>query len=120
MKIVPADPLTRARTPKRQDRFPSFRLLESLSLFHSCVYAALLFFWLGPDNRSATMVLGWAHGVLWIGMALLCIVAARHRTIPFWLAVLVAVIGGLGPFAGTIGFLWEQRRRTRQTAVQPS
>ena len=38
-------------------------------------------------------------------MSLVCIAAARMRVIPFWLAVTVAVLGGLGPFAGTIGFI---------------
>lgn len=98
-------------------RFPSFGLLRTLSFVHSTVYAALLFFWLAPGFAPETMVFGWAHGILWIVMSLLVIVAARHRTIPFWLAVTVAVIGGLGPFAGTIGFVFEERRRTRAAPV---
>jgi hypothetical protein len=119
MRVAPADPLARARLREttRRPRFPSFRFLEILSFVHSGVYAALIFFWLGPDDPTASMVLGWAHGLLWIGMSLLCIVAARHRTIPFWLAVLVAVIGGLGPFAGTLGFLWEQHLRHRRAVA---
>ncbi len=43
-------------------------------------------------------------------MSLVCIGAARHRIIPFWLAVTVAVLGGLGPFAGSIGFVIAERR----------
>lgn len=122
MKAAPADPLARVRAREASPAasFPSFRLLEALSFVHSGVYAALLVFWLGPENATATMLLGWAHGLLWIAMSLLCIVAARRRTIPFWLAVVVAVIGGLGPFAGTVGFLWEAHRRRRANAPQPS
>lgn len=120
MKLAPADPLTRTRAHARDGAFPSFRLLEILSFVHSGIYAVLIFFWLGPENPTATMLLGWGHGLLWIAMSLLCIVAARRRTIPFWLAVVVAVIGGLGPFAGTIGFVWEARRRAREKASQPS
>lgn len=122
IRAAPADPLTRARlrTSDRDHRFPSFRFLEVLSFVHSGVYAALLVFFVGPESETATMLLGWAHGLLWIAMSLLCIVAARRRTIPFWLAVVVAVIGGLGPFAGTLGFLWEEhRRRQRQAADDP-
>ncbi len=52
-------------------------------------------------------------------MSLVCIAAARARIIPFWLAVTVAVLGGLGPFAGTIGFVLESRRR-RQKALASS
>jgi len=96
--------------------FPSFRLLEALSFTASAVFAALLLFWLGPDVPAATMVLGWAHGLLWIGLSLLAIVAVRRGTIPFWLGVTVAVVGGVGPFAGTVGFLVESRRRGRNGA----
>jgi hypothetical protein len=32
-----------------------------------------------------------------------------------WLAVTVAVIGGIGPFAGSVGFVIEDRRRRRAT-----
>ena len=113
MRLAPADPSARTRAHTRGDRFPSFRFLEAMSFLHSTIYAGLLVFWLGPDDATATMLLGWAHGLLWIAMSLLCIVAARRRTIPFWLAVVVAVIGGLGPFAGTIGFVVEERRRGR-------
>jgi hypothetical protein len=104
----------RARARARRSGFPSFRLLELLSIVHSLTYAGVLLFWLGPENATATTILGWTHGWLWIAMSALCIVAARRRTIPFWLAVVVAVVGGLGPFAGTIGFLWEDRRRARR------
>lgn len=91
--------------------FPSFRLLEAMSFTASAIYAGLLVFWLGPQVDAATLVLGWAHGLLWIAMSLLCLIAVRRGTIPFWLAVTVVVIGGIGPFAGTIGFVVESRRR---------
>jgi hypothetical protein len=48
---------------------------------------------------------------MWIAMSLICIAAARARVIPFWLAVTVAVLGGLGPFAGSIGFVLAERSR---------
>ena len=36
--------------------------------------------------------------------------------IPLPLAVLVAVVGGIGPFAGTAGFVFEERRIHRAEA----
>ncbi len=95
----------------------TFGRLKVVSFTHSTVYLALLIcaFVLG-NPQPETFVLGLAHGVIWIGMSLVCIAAARAHVIPFWLAVTVAVLGGLGPFAGTIGFLVEERRR-RQRAV---
>jgi hypothetical protein len=49
-------------------------------------------------------------------MSLLCIDAVRRRVIPLWLGVTVAVIGGIGPFAGTIGFIYAERRQQRPLA----
>jgi hypothetical protein len=102
-------------------RIVTFRRLEAVSLFHSSVYLALLIcaFVLG-NPEPATFVLGLSHGLLWICMALTCIVATRWRVIPFWLAVTVAVLGGLGPFMGSAGFLYESRRRERLAATSPA
>ncbi len=97
--------------------FPSFRLLEALSFTASAIFAGLLLFWLGPSAPAATMVLGWCHGLLWIGLSALCLIAVRRGTIPFWLAVTVAVVGGVGPFAGTLGFLVESHRRKQVHAA---
>ena len=85
-------------------------VLKAGSYTHSVVYAVLL--WAAvTDRASVVSVLGWVHGVGWIVMSLLCLAAVRRRTIPLWLGVMVAVVGGVGPFAGTIGFLVEDRRR---------
>jgi hypothetical protein len=92
-------------------RIVTFRRLRAVSFLHSTVYLCLLLcaFVLG-NPEPPTFILGLAHGLLWIGMSLACIAAARARVIPFWLAVTVAVLGGLGPFAGTIGFIVAERR----------
>ena len=98
----------------------TFTRLKWTSFTHSLVYLSLLVcaFAIGKPE-PVTFVLGLSHGLLWIAMSLVCIAAARARVIPYWLAVTVAVLGGLGPFAGTIGFIIEGRRRHRQTTVQP-
>jgi hypothetical protein len=90
----------------------TFRRLEAVSFFHSTVYLSLLVcaFILG-NPQPETFILGLSHGLLWIGMSLVCIAAARAHVIPFWLAVTVAVLGGLGPFAGSVGFVIADRRR---------
>jgi hypothetical protein len=92
-------------------RLITFLRLEAVSFFHSAVYLSLLIcaFALG-NPQPWTFVLGMTHGLLWIGMSLVCIWAARKRVVPFWLAVTVAVLGGLGPFAGSLGFVIAQRR----------
>jgi hypothetical protein len=98
----------------------TFGRLETVSFVHSAVYLALLICAFAAGNpEPATFILGLSHGLLWIGMSLVCIGAARVRVVPYWLAVTVAVLGGLGPFAGTIGFVYESRRRARKAALQP-
>lgn len=89
-------------------RLVTFTRLEVASFIHSTIYLSLLIcaFALGKPE-PATFILGLAHGLIWIAMSLICIAAARARIIPFWLALVIAVLGGLGPFAGTIGFVIE-------------
>jgi hypothetical protein len=95
-------------------RLVTFNRLRAVSFFHSCIYLALIVCAITLGSRpTATYVLGWTHGLLWIAMSVICIAAARARIIPFWLAVTVAVLGGLGPFMGSIGFVVESRRRAQ-------
>ena len=97
-------------------RFVTFRRLEGASFTHSFVYLALLLCaFVFSNPQPETFVLGLSHGLIWIVMSLVCIAAARAHVIPFWLAVTVAVLGGLGPFAGSIGFLVADRRRLTTT-----
>jgi hypothetical protein len=98
----------------------TFLRLEAVSFIHSAVYLALLLTaFVAGKPEPATFILGLSHGLLWIAMSLVCIAAARGGIVPYWLAVTVAVLGGLGPFAGTVGFLIESRRRRRMGPLQP-
>ncbi len=85
-------------------------VLRRLSYCHSVVYLCLLYVAYVDRHDGLVLVLGWAHGLLWIGMSILCLEAVRRRVIPLWLGVMVAVVGGVGPFAGSIGFWLEKRR----------
>ena len=89
----------------------TFRQLKLLSFAHSAIYLTLLTVWLVPGMTTAETIFGWSHGIGWIVMSLLCIDAVRRRVIPLWLGVMVAVVGGIGPFAGSAGFVIEERRR---------
>jgi hypothetical protein len=103
-------------------RWVTFRRLEAASFTHSTIYLALLVCAFVLSNpQPETFILGLAHGLMWIAMSLICIAAARARVIPYWLAVTVAVLGGLGPFAGTIGFvIADQRARAKTPGGSPS
>ena len=95
-------------------------VLRYTSYSLSVVYAVLL--WAAITGREDIVgVLGWVHGIGWIVMSLLCLEAVRRRVIPFWLGVMVAVVGGVGPFAGSIGFYLEERKiRDQGRAPRPA
>ena len=90
----------------------TFKRLEILSFCHSAIYLSLLAVWLIPGLHGAEMVLGWCHGIGWIVMSLVCLVAVRIKVISLRLAVAVTVLGGIGPFFGTAEFVREGRRRS--------
>jgi hypothetical protein len=98
----------------------TFGRLRAISFGHSCVYLALLIcaFALGGPQPE-TFILGWTHGLLWIGMSLACMLAARRRLVSVRLAVAVAVLGGVGPFFGSYEFIREGRVR-RAEAPPPA
>jgi len=92
----------------------TFTRLKWTSFLHSCVYAGLLISAFAAGKpEPLTFALGLAHGLLWIFMSLACVTAARLRVVSLRLAVAVAVLGGIGPFFGSIQFVREQRRRDR-------
>lgn len=96
----------------------TFPRLKWTSFTHSCIYLALLICaFLAGKPQPFTFVLGLAHGLLWIGMSLACIAAARLRILPLRLAVAVAVLGGIGPFFGSWEFAREQRRRDGRSRI---
>lgn len=100
---------------------PSYGLLKVCSYLHSTVYAVLLAVWLIPGLEGPTFVFGMAHGIGWIVMALLSIAAVQRRVIPLSAAVLIAIVGCVGPFAGSAWFAWRKRRGVESTpAVRPA
>ena len=93
-------------------------LLRRLSYLHSAIYAVLLYVAFVDRQDDLVTVFGWGHGLLWIAMSLMCLEAVRRRVIPLWLGVMVAVVGGVGPFAGSIGF-YVRTRRSGATETAP-
>jgi hypothetical protein len=92
-------------------RLLTFGRLKRASFTHSAVYTSLLVVWLVPGLHGLEMVFGFAHGIGWIAMSLACIAALRLRVIDQRLAVAVCVLGGIGPFIGSLEFVRQSRDR---------
>jgi hypothetical protein len=96
----------------RPPRGLTFERLKWASFCHSAIYLALLWAaFIGGRPEPATFALGLAHGLLWIGMSVACLAAVRAGVIAWRTAVAVAVLGGLGPFVGSLDFALQTRRR---------
>lgn len=97
----------------------SLPTLKRLSFLHSGIYVCLLVVWLVPGLAGAEMVFGLSHGLGWIAMVLLILVALRAGVVSMRSAVAVAVLGGIGPFFGSYELQREQGKRERleQTAA---
>jgi 4-amino-4-deoxy-L-arabinose transferase-like glycosyltransferase len=94
--------------------------LKWASFTHSAIYIVLLVAWLVPGLHGLEMVFGMAHGLGWIAMSLACIAALRLRVIDLRLAVAVAVLGGIGPFIGSLEFVRQGRRGAGAADAAPT
>jgi 4-amino-4-deoxy-L-arabinose transferase-like glycosyltransferase len=97
-------------------RLLTFRRLKWASFTHSAVYTVLLVVWLVPGLAGLEAIFGMAHGLGWIAMSLACLVALRLRIIDLRLAIAVAVLGGVGPFIGSLEFVRQSRAAGRPAA----
>lgn len=98
--------------PSSQQRGPSLSrgTLKKLSFAHSGVYICLLIVWLVPGLALATSIFGFVHGIGWILMVLLILLALRARVVPLRTATAVAVLGAIAPFFGSYEFIREGRK----------
>ena len=87
----------------------TFDRLKHLSFLHSAIYLTLLAAW-ATGHEDIKYICGWGHGIGWIVMSLLCLAAVRRRVIPLWLAVMVSIVGCVGPFVGSAAFVVCERR----------
>jgi hypothetical protein len=104
-------------------RVLSFNNLMAVSIIHSFLFTGLMLcaFVLGHP-QPATFIFGFTHGVLYMAMAVLAGVAAKLRTISVTTALVVIILGAIGPYFGTYDFLreWSRKRRAATTADAPA
>lgn len=79
-----------------------FQRVRIYSLAELTVFAALLVVWLGSLSERWEAILGWTHGIGWIGLCLAVAHGCRRGLFPWWL--LGATVSPLGPVGSTIGF----------------
>lgn len=89
--------------------------LEVVSLIHSAIYFALLISAFALDGpQPYTFIFGLSHGLIWIGMACLSVLAVRYRVINLQLAVAISVLGCVAPFFGSAEFLRQKHVRKKR------
>ena len=85
-----------------------FRWVKYASWFESCLFAALLFFWIAPGYHSETSLFGLLHGVGYLGLCALVFVALLRREAPW--PLFAATLTPIGPFGTVIGIELIERR----------
>ncbi len=85
-----------------------FRWVKYASWFESCLFAALLFFWIAPGYHSDTALFGLLHGVGYLGLCALILWAVMRREAPW--PLLAATLTPIGPFGTVIGIELIERR----------
>jgi hypothetical protein len=82
--------------------------VKVVSWFESCLFATLLFFWIAPGYGSETSLFGLLHGVGYLGLCALILVAVMRREAPW--PLLAATLTPVGPFGTVIGIELIERR----------
>jgi hypothetical protein len=85
-----------------------FRWVKIASWFESCLFAALLFFWIAPGYGSETSLFGLTHGIGYLGLCALVFWAVVRREAPW--PLLAATLTPVGPFGTVIGIELIERR----------
>jgi hypothetical protein len=78
------------------------------SWFELCLFATLLFFWIAPGYASETALFGLLHGVGYLGLCALILVAILRREAPW--PLLAATLTPVGPLGSVIGIELIERR----------
>jgi hypothetical protein len=102
---VSAAPQPVLRTP-RPGRL--FRWVKLASWLELALFTALLAVWIAPGAEHATSLLGLAHGLGFIALAVLIWIAILRHEAPYTL--LAATLTPVGPLGSVIAIAWIERR----------
>ncbi len=86
---------------------PLWPWVKRASWFELGLFAALCFFWLVPGFEHETLIFGAAHGIGYVALCLLIIVAVLRHEAPYIL--LAASLTPVGPLGSVIAIGWIER-----------
>jgi hypothetical protein len=85
-----------------------FRWVKLAAWFELCLFTALLFFWIAPGYAQQTTLFGLLHGLGYIGLCALILVAVLRREAPW--PLLAATLTPFGPLGAVIGIELIERK----------
>ncbi len=86
-----------------------FKLVKVASWIELGLFAGLLFFWLAPGFEHQTFLFGLGHGLGYVALCLLIVVAVVMREAPW--PLLAATLTPVGPVGSVIGIGLIERRK---------
>jgi hypothetical protein len=89
--------------------------VKRASWFELVLFAALCFFWLAPGFKQETLIFGAAHGIGYVALCVLILVAILRRQAPYLL--LAASLTPVGPLGSVVAIGWIERRSGREMAA---
>lgn len=98
--------------------FRSFAIVEAFTWV--AMLTAMLFKYVINGYAFGVTVAGWAHGTVWIGFVLSCLLAAVYFRWPVWVAA-VGVVTSMLPFLTVPFEFWMERSgrlRGRQSSAE--
>jgi len=87
---------------------PMFAWVKRASYFELALFTGLIVVWVAPGYEGATSLLGLAHGLGFVALALLIWVAVLRHEAPYTL--LAATLTPVGPVGSVIAIHYIERR----------
>jgi len=85
-----------------------FSVVKIVSWIELALFAALLYFWLAPGYEHETFISGLSHGIGFIVLAVIMLVACLVREAPY--PLLAATLTPVGPVGSVIGIALIEKR----------
>ena len=99
-----------AREPLRQPApGPLWTWVKWVSWIELGIFAALCVFWLAPGYKNEELIFGLGHGIGYLALLSLILVAALRHQAPY--VVLAASLTPVGPLGSVIAIEWIERKR---------